>query len=303
MLMQNEPIKKWMERIADGVWKVFLAALTVVTVWIVTKVFLLASYKIPTDSMEPTLTPGDYILVDKTYMGARLFSLDAAFEQRPFTMHRTWGRHRLQAGDVAVFNYPYPQTRDSIGFDVMKYYVKRCMGAPGDTVEIIGGYYRINGKPLTGLPEGVRGMHDRLHQVFTVGEKKIDGVSIKAFPKKELGWTIVDFGPLRIPRAGDCLLMDRRHFLLYKTLIEWEQGKKLTWLPDGAYLDGRRLVTYRFRENYYFMAGDNVFNSVDSRYWGLMPEDYVAGKAVRIWKSVDPWTGKLRRDRLWKRIE
>ena len=301
--MQNEQIKKWMERIADGVWKVFLAALTVATVWIVTKVFLLASYSIPTDSMEPTLTPGDYILVDKTYMGARLFSLEAAFEQRPFTMHRTWGRHHLQAGDVAVFNYPYPQTRDSIGFDVMKYYVKRCMGAPGDSVEITGGHYRINGKPLTGLPEGVREMHDKLHQVFTVGEKKIEGVSIKAFPKKELGWTIVDFGPLRIPRAGDCLLMDRRHFLLYKTLIEWEQGKKLTWLPDGAYLDGRRLVTYRFRKNYYFMAGDNVFNSVDSRYWGLVPEDYVAGKAVRIWKSVDPWTGELRRDRLWKRIK
>ena len=103
-------MNKWIERIIDGVWKAFLATLVVVAVWALTKVFLLASYSIPTDSMEPTLTPGDYILVDKTYMGARLFSLNAAFEQRPFTMHRMWGRHRLQVGDVAVFNYPYPQT-------------------------------------------------------------------------------------------------------------------------------------------------------------------------------------------------
>lgn len=103
-------MKKWIERIIDGVWKAFLATLVVVAVWALTKVFLLASYSIPTDSMEPTLTPGDYILVDKTYMGARLFSLNAAFEQRPFTMHRMWGRHRLQVGDVVVFNYPYPQT-------------------------------------------------------------------------------------------------------------------------------------------------------------------------------------------------
>lgn len=100
-------MNKWIERIIDGVWKAFLATLVVVAVWALTKVFLLASYSIPTDSMEPTLTPRDYILVDKTYMGARLFSLNAAFEQRPFTMHRMWGRHRLQVGDVVVFNYPY----------------------------------------------------------------------------------------------------------------------------------------------------------------------------------------------------
>ena len=51
------------------------------------------------------------------------------------------------------------------------------------------------------------------------------------------------------------------------------------------------------------MAGDNVFNSRDSRYWGLLPEDYIIGKAVRIWKSINPKTKKIRMDRFLKKIE
>ena len=63
------------------------------------------------------------------------------------------------------------------------------------------------------------------------------------------------------------------------------------------------MIAYHFQENYYFMAGDNVFDSVDSRYWGLLPESYIAGKAVRIWQSKNRFTGDMNWDRVWKRIE
>ena len=278
---------------------ILLWGVACIIIWIVLQVFVFSSYHIPSDSMEPTLSSGDYIWVDKTYMGARLFDLNAAAEHRPFSVHRTWGRSRLKVGDVAVFNYPYPQTRDSVGFDLMKYYVKRCMGTPGDSLEIVEGYYKINGTFLTGLPTYAKQKQDSLHHVFCWGEKKIKGVSIKAFPKKkEFGWTIVDFGPLYIPQKGDVLPIDRRHFLLYKTLIEWEQGKKLEWKDGIAYLDGKMLPAYHFKHGYYFMGGDNVFNSVDSRYWGLVPDDFIAGKVCGIWKSKDPFTGNIR----WNRI-
>lgn len=63
------------------------------------------------------------------------------------------------------------------------------------------------------------------------------------------------------------------------------------------------IYTYCFKENYYFVAGDKVMNSQDSRYWGLLPEPLIVGKAARIWKSVDKETDQIRWDRIWKRIE
>ena len=58
-----------------------------------------------------------------------------------------------------------------------------------------------------------------------------------------------------------------------------------------------------FKENYYFMGGDNMENSKDSRYWGLLPEPYIVGVATRIWKSVDKYTDEVRWDRVMKHIE
>ena len=60
---------------------------------------------------------------------------------------------------------------------------------------------------------------------------------------------------------------------------------------------------YRFKENYYFMTGDKVMNSQDSRYWGLLPEPFIVGKAVRVWKSVDRGTDEIRWKRILKQIE
>ena len=62
------------------------------------------------------------------------------------------------------------------------------------------------------------------------------------------------------------------------------------------------LNEYLFIKNYYFMAGDYLFNSIDSRYWGLLPEDHIIGKALFIWKSIDPSTDKYRFKRFFKKI-
>lgn len=297
-------MRKWIQHTLRLLDRTVSVGLWLVGGWIFTIVFLFASYNIPSSSMKPTLLPGDYILVDKTYLGARIFNLQASIEHKPFKIYRVWGRNQLKAGDITIFNYPYPQTRDSIGFDILSYYVKRCVGVPGDSLSIDESYYQINGHPLTVFPSAVCHLHDSLHQVFTTGEKHIKGVSINAYPKqKEIGWTTINFGPFYIPRKGDYLTISRQHFLLYRTLIEWETGQKLIWHEDGAYLNGKKLIAYHFQENYYFMAGDNVFDSVDSRYWGLLPESYIAGKAVRIWQSKNRFTGDMNWDRVWKRIE
>jgi signal peptidase I len=97
--------------------------------------------------------------------------------------------------------------------------------------------------------------------------------------------------------------MDSTAVKLYRNLIEWEQKEKLTFQGKEIFLGDSLIHEYRFQENYYFMGGDYMENSKDSRYWGLLPEPYIVGVATRIWKSVDKSTGKIRWDRVMKKIE
>ena len=90
---------------------------------------------------------------------------------------------------------------------------------------------------------------------------------------------------------------------LYRNLVEWEQKKPLSWRADKVYLDDSLIQEYRFQENYYFVGGDYMENSKDSRYWGLLPGPYIVGAATRIWKSVDKSTGKICWERVMKKIE
>ena len=284
-------------------WSVCLYAAYIV-LRVLCQVFLFASFSIPSDSMTPTLRPGDYVLVDKPLKGARIFDVWAAAEHRPFAIKRLPGLEEFKRGEVLVFNFPYPERWDSIGFDVLLYYVKRCVGGPGDTVEIRDGRYRVRG---VDEPIGNAGSQEQLSRLLSKKsgrEEMARARSYYTFPYDSLlGWTVKDFGPLYVPSRGDSIEMNRNHYLFYRNLIEWEQRGKLTCRNGRYYLKDKEITGYRFREDYYFMGGDNCLNSQDSRYWGLLPSCYIVGKATRIWKSVDPYTGSVDWRRVWKRIE
>lgn len=95
--------------------------------------------------MAPTLQAGDRILVNKWIMGARIFNIWDALEDKEVKIHRLPGVGKVKRNDVLVFNFPYPAKQDSLAMDVMLYYVKRCIALPGDTLEIRNGFYRIRG--------------------------------------------------------------------------------------------------------------------------------------------------------------
>ncbi len=132
----------------------------------------------------------------------------------------------------------------------------------------------------------------------------IKGGSFKAYPLDSVtGWTVQEFGPLYLPARGDTVRLDRHRYAVYRNLIEWEQRKKLTACDGRFYLGGSEINHYVFTHDYYFMGGDNCYNSQDSRYWGLLPEEYIVGKATRIWTSKNRVTDEIRWDRVFKKIE
>ncbi|MBE6274646.1 MAG: signal peptidase I [Bacteroides sp.] len=294
--MEEAKKKKWEKIIYWGLFIIILPDL-VYLLLLGVEVTSVSSFKIPTESMVPTLIPGDNIYVNKWIMGGRIFDVEESFHQQ-VEISRLPGIRKLKRNDVIVFNDPYPYRSDTMYMDIKRYYIKRCIALPGDTLEIRNGYFRVNG---TDEPLGNAEAQEAISRLKGVPEER---VAFNAFPHSDLfGWTIKEFGPYHIPQAGMTVPMDSLTATLYHKLIRWEQKKPVTW-PDGKVMLGDSLIhEYTFKENYYFTAGDNGIYSRDSRYWGPVPEPFIVGVASRIWKSVDKYTGEWRSDRFLKTIQ
>ncbi len=251
--------------------------------WIFCKVFVYATFSIPTDSMTPDLQPGDHVVIWKIESGARLFNLSKALGHKRFTIYRIPGFRNIERNDIVVFNFPFPKTLDSIGFDIKLYYVKRCVALPGDTFEIKQGLFHIrNTKDNVGNMLSQRKVNT-MWKTYQ-GKKRLKQMThIKAYPLgSSIGWTIGNFGPLYVPKKGDSILLDSHSYELYKRQITWETQQPLSLQGEEVSIGGNRKRVYIFQHNYYFVAGDNCLNSKDSRYWGLLPDDYIVGVAHKI---------------------
>ena len=267
----------------------------VTVLWFTLQVFLFSSFKIPSDSMEPELTIGDNILVLKPTIGPRVFNLFASMRNEQTEIYRIPGIKKIQRNDILVFNFPHPNSWNKIEMHILKYYIKRCVGLPSDTLSIRNGFLHVKGI------ETSLGNMESQNKIATT-EQFEDGI-FHSFPFDSIiSWNIKDFGPLYIPGKGDSITLNQTNCRLYRKLIEWEQQGSLQYKDSTIFLNGTPINGYRFQKNYYFMAGDNGMNSQDSRYWGLLPEEYIVGKAWIIWKSVDPYTDKFRWNRFLKVI-
>ena len=111
------------------------------------------------------------------------------------------------------------------------------------------------------------------------------------YPLGHTEWSRDNYGPIYIPKKGDKILITRENYWIYKRIADAYEFKPI---KIGE--------TYEFEMDYFWMMGDNRHNSLDSRFWGFVPEDHIVGRPVFIWLSIDKDHGRIRWDRIGKKV-
>ncbi len=114
-------------------------------------------------------------------------------------------------------------------------------------------------------------------------------------------WNLDNFGPIWVPKKGATIDLNTQNLPIYRRIIDVYEENDLQVRDNTIYINGSPATSYTFKMDYYWMMGDNRYNSADSRYWGFVPEDHIVGKASFVWLSLDKNKNFLSKIR-WKRF-
>ncbi len=267
----NTEDKSLTEKKIDFLWKGMVFLFVMLAVHYCRRIFVAEQFKIPTESMIPTLVPGDRIWVNKLLCGGRIYTSLNFNDHAPLKCFRMPGLRKIRPGDVICFNYTLGYDEwTKIAFKINYVYCKRVVGTPGDTIGIKDGItWNNNYEGIIGVLENQKRIHDTPDSILW----RTTFMGTMPFTKPM--WTIKNFGPLYIPQKGVTIELDSIGRAIYGPVIEFETG---SWPSDD-------MTSHTFIHDYYFAFGDNSMDSNDSRYWGFIPEEFiigiVAGKKVR----------------------
>lgn len=222
--------------------------------------------------------------------------------------------------------------------DKKENYIKRCVGIPGDSLQIVDGVVYHNGEREAFVPKrqyiyyneytakpikiGIDNATGEYMELPVTDDELVAYADTTRYKLKKIGgaisgstliphttpakgqrWTIDDMGPIWVPKAGATIELNAENMAMYGRCIEVYENHTVEYRGDEILVDGVPVTTYTFLQDYYFMMGDNRHGSLDSRFWGFVPEDHIVGKASYIWFSVDPAQGGIRWDRIFTSIE
>lgn len=344
------------------------------------------------------ITPVHFPLVHNTLP---FFNCRSYTDTPSNSYRRLKGFRNIERNDIVVFNYPCGDTtftrvqnpdyytlcalhgkdfvmaqQAELGemvwrpIDRRENYVKRCLGLPGEKLQIKNNVVFINGKPLE-EPENVQynyfvqtkggeindeqwerigisvddrnlldinasvpaeqltsfglivGDDGKVNPVYQVPltyaaakafrqEPNIATVvkvptyeEINVFPiQHDYGWNRSNLGEIWIPKKGESIALDANNYYVYERAIRTYEGNTLEIRNGQIFINGKQTNKYTFKMDYYWMMGDNRDNSLDSRYWGFVPEDHVVGTPFVILISFDKdksmFNGGIRWSRMFK---
>lgn len=400
--------------------------------------YFIQPYVIPTGSLERTLRVGDFLFVSKFHYGARvpMTTLAAPMvhdtlpvlktrsylaDVDPETHKTAWinklqlpymrlpGFEKVEKNDIVVFSLPadtlyqFFKAQKAVikPIDKKSNYVKRCVGTPGDSLQVIDGLVYINGEKLKlsdrakpmyeyniyaqggvstrlllslGIDEfsrtyvsnnpltaqQIQALRSMGYGVFTQNSTNViitdsNGIqpdAIRAFrlslkeitgrernanmtddmvnqlrnnsaidsvvkilePKGEYGgafpqkpnlypWNNDYFGPIYIPQKGATVQINSKTIPLYKKIIRDYEYNDVKVTGNKVLINGEEADSYTFKQDYYWMMGDNRDHSEDSRTWGYVPADHIVGKPVFLWMSFDNFRQGIANWRVrWDRV-
>ena len=343
----------------------------------------------PRVSMTPLSIPLVHNVIPLTNGKAESYS---KLIQLPY--HRYPGYSHIKRFDAVVFNYPDGDTMCTAQFSNRSYhdlvreygleavendnvydpgfgrieigkirvrpvdkrenFIKRCIGLPGEDLQIVDQQVLINGQPIE-TPEDAQFTYAiafnpianpaRVLDNMGVSYEDIDNAIARAqysgsaylflplsrskanqlagkyevldvqpliqltdslqgltlYPHAEgYHWSVDNFGPIHIPAKGEILHLTPETLPLYRRVIEAYEGNTLEVKDGQIFINGTATTEYTVKMNYYWMMGDNRHNSVDSRYWGFVPEDHIVGQAKTIYFSRDKDHKRIRWERIFR---
>lgn len=242
---------------------------------LILKAFIVDAFQIPTGSMKNTLLEGDFLLVNKS-----AYSISTP-HQIPFLGKRLSRTELISTGkpefnDVVAFEIPADYyDPDSEEYSIL---IKRIIGLPGDTIEIKDQILYINHKKYR-TPSYIK---------INLNESSIENINKDLFPYNNK-WSLENYGPIIVPKKGMKVELNPKNILMWQNAINTDYGKKVISVEGTVInLNNQAIREYVFEKDYYFVLGDNRKNSIDSRYFGYIPEEWIIGKAFMIYWSKIP---------------
>lgn len=294
----------------DSFWWLASFAIAIIIVLLI-NAFAFTSCFIPSSGMENSLYQGDRVIVNKWSYGLRV----------PFSSlfsYQRWIERNVKSNDIVLFNNPRPSSLQT-NIEDRNVFISRCVGLPGDTLMLNNRLELTSSKIISPDAKSLyaypQQKEDSLLQILkklNIQDNELIGFNesgfVRSFSHYEIYLLRQEIGscfaikPLRadsndevhpyvIPGKGICVRVYPWNIKLLRNTIKEHEGKQADIQSGFLIVEGKRVPSYIFTKDYYWMCSNNSINQSDSRLFGFVPKDHLIGKASFVWFSKDNEAG------------